>query len=65
MSQMCLADVTFQLLHLAVAVLFAEQLQKDLEALKKGKNSDVSLAAKWAPTPARKQLFQQSGRKRK
>ena len=55
----CRADVVFQLLHLSVAVLFAEQLQKNLEALKMGKKSDVSLAAKWAPTPARKQ---QSGK---
>ena len=52
---MCHADNVFQLLHLSVAVLFAEQLQKDLEALKQDKKSDVSLAAKWAPTPASKQ----------
>lgn len=54
-SQLCHADNVFQLLHLSVAVLFAEQLQKDLEALKQGNKSDVSLAAKWAPTPASKQ----------
>lgn len=52
---MCLADDVFQLLHLTVAVLFAEQLQKDLEALNKGNKPAVSLAAKWAPTPASKQ----------
>ncbi|KAL3152371.1 hypothetical protein ABBQ32_001429 [Trebouxia sp. C0010 RCD-2024] len=45
-------EPVFQLLHLTVAVLFAEQLQSDLETLKKGE-SNVSLAAKWAPTPAR------------
>lgn len=53
-QQACLADTVFQLLHLTVAILFAEQLQKDLEALNKDKKSDVSLAAKWAPTPASK-----------
>lgn len=53
--KVCLADDVFQLLHLTVAVLFAEQLQKDLEALNKGNRPAVSLAAKWAPTPASKQ----------
>ena len=48
------ADGTFRLLHVTVARLFAEQLQKDLAALKEGWSSDVSLAAKWAPTPASK-----------
>ncbi len=47
------ADDVFQLLHMSVAVLFSEQLQKDLVALKEGRATDVSLAAKWAPTPAR------------
>jgi hypothetical protein len=41
----------FQLLHLSVAVAFAEQLQLDTEALAEGRPKDVSLAAKWAPTP--------------
>lgn len=52
----CLATAggTFRLLHVTVARLFAEQLQKDLAALKEGRSTDVSLAAKWAPTPARK-----------
>ncbi len=40
-----------QLLHLSVAVAFAEQLQLDSEALAEGRLKDVSLAAKWAPTP--------------
>ena len=48
------ADDVFRLLHLTVAVLFSEQIQKDLAVLKAGKPSDVSLAAKWAPTPASK-----------
>ncbi|DBA76510.1 TPA: hypothetical protein ACH3X2_008568 [Trebouxia sp. C0005] len=46
-------DDVFRLLHLTVAVLFSEQIQKDLASLKAGKPSDVSLAAKWAPTPGR------------
>ena len=46
------ADATFRLLHVNVARLFAEQLQKDMDAFREGKSSDVSLAAKWAPTPA-------------
>ncbi|DBA81625.1 TPA: hypothetical protein ACH3X1_007381 [Trebouxia sp. C0004] len=46
-------DDVFRLLHLTVAVLFSEQIQKDLAVLKAGKPSDVSLAAKWAPTPGR------------
>jgi len=41
----------FQLLHFSVAVAFAEQLQLDTEALAEGRLKDVSLAAKWAPTP--------------
>ncbi len=41
----------FQLLHLSVTVAFAEQLQLDTEALAEGRLKDVSLAAKWAPTP--------------
>lgn len=41
----------FQMLHLSVAVAFAEQLQLDTEALAEGRLKDVSLAAKWAPTP--------------
>ena len=45
------ADNVFRLLHISVAVLFSEQLQKDLASLKEGKPTDVSLAAKWAPTP--------------
>jgi len=48
------ADDVFRLLHLTVAVLFSEQIQKDLVVLKAGKPSDVSLAAKWAPTPGSK-----------
>ena len=40
-----------QLLHVSVAVAFAEQLQLDTEALAEGRLKDVSLAAKWAPTP--------------
>ena len=48
------ADDVFRLLHLTVAVLFSEQIQKDLAVLKAGKPSDVSLAAKWAPTPGSK-----------
>ena len=39
------------MLHLSVAVAFAEQLQLDTEALAEGRLKDVSLAAKWAPTP--------------
>ena len=38
---------------MSVAQLFAEQIQKDLVALKEGKTSELSLAAKWAPTPKR------------
>ncbi|KAL0025081.1 hypothetical protein WJX79_005924 [Trebouxia sp. C0005] len=41
----------FQLLRLSVAVAFAEQLQLDSEAFTEGRLKDVSLAAKWAPTP--------------
>ena len=41
----------FRLLHLSVAVAFAEQLQKDMGAWEEGRTEDVSLAAKWAPTP--------------
>ena len=48
------ADDVFRLLHLTVAVLFSEQIQNDLAVLKAGKPSDVSLAAKWAPTPGSK-----------
>ena len=45
------ADNVVRLLHISVAVLFSEQLKKDLSSLKEGKPTDVSLAAKWAPTP--------------
>ena len=51
------ADNVFRLLHISVATLFTQQLQKDLLALREGKPSEVSLAAKWAPTPARKTRF--------
>lgn len=51
------ADHVFRLLHISVATLFTQQLQKDLLALREGKPSEVSLAAKWAPTPARKTHF--------
>ncbi len=47
-------DDVFRLLHLTVVALFSEQIQKDLAVLKAGKPSDVSLAAKWAPTPGSK-----------
>ncbi len=53
-TSLAVADDVFRLLHLTVSVLFSEQLQKDLAVLKAGKPSDVSLAAKWAPTPGSK-----------
>lgn len=47
----CVHADKVRLLHLSVAVAFAEQLQKDDDALKEGRPEDVSLAPKWAPTP--------------
>lgn len=49
-SLLCFAD-KIRLLHLSVAIAFAEQLQKDVAAWEDGRPEDVSLAAKWAPTP--------------
>ncbi|KAL3156944.1 hypothetical protein ABBQ38_001203 [Trebouxia sp. C0009 RCD-2024] len=46
------ADERFRLLHLSVAIAFAEQLQRDTAAWAAGRYEDVSLAAKWAPTPS-------------
>ena len=43
-------DPVYRALHSAVAVLFAEQLRRDLADLHAGKETS-SLAAKWAPTP--------------
>ena len=44
----------YRLLHISVAVAFAQQLQQDLVALKEKRLGDISLAAKWAPTPGSK-----------
>lgn len=45
-------DANYRALHLIVARLFAYQLKADAETLKSGKNlSQISLAAKWAPSP--------------
>ncbi len=49
-------DPFYRLLHMAVAVLFAQQLAADLQAFKADK-SVSSLAAKWAPTPWREWLL--------
>ena len=57
MSFVVAADNVFRLLHTRVAILFSEQLQKDLASLKQGKPADVSLAAKWAPTPGGKLYY--------
>ena len=43
-------DEVYRALHTAVAVLFADQLKRDLADLQSGKKTS-SLAAKWAPTP--------------
>ncbi len=43
-------DTVYRALHTAVALLFAEQLRRDLADLHAGKMVS-SLAAKWAPTP--------------
>jgi len=43
-------NAVYRALHTAVAVLFADQLTRDLADLQAGKNVS-SLAAKWAPTP--------------
>lgn len=43
-------DSVYRALHTAVAVLFADQLRRDLADLQAGK-SVSSLAVKWAPTP--------------
>ena len=43
-------DPVYRALHTAVALLFAEQLRRDLADLHAGKKIS-SLAAKWAPTP--------------
>ena len=51
--QLLESDPLYRLLHCTVAVLFAQQLQKDVEDAKAGKRFG-SLAAKWAPTPHRK-----------
>ena len=48
------ADTRYRLLHISVAMAFAEQLQQDLQALKEKRLGNVSLAAKWAPTPGSK-----------
>jgi len=48
--QLLESDPLYRLLHCTVAVLFAQQLQKDVEDTKAGKRFG-SLAAKWAPTP--------------
>jgi hypothetical protein len=48
--QLLESDPLYRLLHCTVAVLFAQQLQKDLKDMKAGKKFG-SLAAKWAPTP--------------
>ncbi|MCJ1242650.1 hypothetical protein MMC14_010659, partial [Varicellaria rhodocarpa] len=45
-------DDKFRLLHLTVAELFAKQLQQDLKAAEEDRPTDVSLAAKWAPSPS-------------
>lgn len=50
----CAADAKYRLLHISVAVAFAEQLQQDLQALKEKRLGNVSLAGKWAPTPGSK-----------
>ncbi|BDA46330.1 Uncharacterized protein L728 [Coccomyxa sp. Obi] len=43
-------DEVYRALHTAVAVLFADQLKRDLADMQSGKKAS-SLAAKWAPTP--------------
>ncbi|RKP06725.1 hypothetical protein THASP1DRAFT_18085 [Thamnocephalis sphaerospora] len=47
--QLFAEDLFYRRLHTKVALLFASTLQRDLEQLKANKN--VTLAAKWAPTP--------------
>ncbi|GAQ77995.1 hypothetical protein KFL_000060610 [Klebsormidium nitens] len=42
---------SYRALHDAVADVFAEQLARDVESLRSGRPYDVSLAAKWAPSP--------------
>ncbi|CAI6090834.1 unnamed protein product [Clonostachys chloroleuca] len=46
-------DLQYRVLHLAVARLFAEQLEKDLRALRGGNyqaKRNISLCGKWAPS---------------
>ena len=43
-------DEVYRALHTAVAVLFADQLKRDLADMQAGRKTS-SLAAKWAPTP--------------
>jgi hypothetical protein len=43
-------DPKYKAVYSAVAQVFADQLTKDLQALKEGKVYDISLAAKWAPS---------------
>ena len=50
------AEPLYRLLHISVAAAFAQQLQLDSAALKDKRLGDISLAAKWAPTPASKLL---------
>jgi hypothetical protein len=41
----------YKVFYAAVARIFANQLSSDLALLEQGKNREISLAAKWAPTP--------------
>jgi hypothetical protein len=45
-----LRNAKYQLFHVRVAQLFAEQLVQDLAGVRKESSRKVSLAAKWAPT---------------
>ncbi|GAQ77987.1 hypothetical protein KFL_000060520 [Klebsormidium nitens] len=42
---------SYRALHDTVADVFAEQLARDVDSLRAGRPYDVSLAAKWAPSP--------------
>lgn len=54
LTKLCIADPMYRLLHISVAVAFAQQLQQDLTAVKEKRLGEISLAAKWAPTPGSK-----------
>lgn len=43
-------DPKYKTFYLAVAKVFADQITRDVQALKDGKVFDISLAAKWAPS---------------